>query len=60
LPRIKSGYLSVADDEQDDAFIGFRDYVKAFTNNSDAEKQAAANILLDVKKLVGRYGVRGM
>ncbi|MGQ1948286.1 DUF6261 family protein [Geofilum sp. OHC36d9] len=45
--------LSVADDEQDDAFIGFRDYVKAFTNNPDSEKQAAANTLIDVIKKIG-------
>ena len=45
--------LSAADDEQDGAFIGFRDYVKAFTNNPDKEKQAAANKLLEVIKIIG-------
>lgn len=45
--------LSVVDDEQDVAFIGFRDYVKAFTNNPDPAKQEAANKLLDVIKTIG-------
>lgn len=37
-----------SDEVRDKAFIGFRDFVKAFCNNSDKQKVKAANKLIDI------------